>query len=31
VVSNVNKMNLKYAEAKPVLEAGLARVVGGIL
>ncbi len=31
IVSNVDKMNLKYAEAKPALEDGLAKVIGGIL
>ncbi|WP_436877853.1 complement resistance protein TraT [Siccibacter turicensis] len=31
VVSNANKVNLKFEEAKPVLEAQLARSVAGIL
>ncbi|EGZ7032796.1 complement resistance protein TraT, partial [Cronobacter sakazakii] len=31
VVSNANKVNLKFEEAKPVLEAQLAKSVAGIL
>lgn len=31
VVSNVDKMNLKFAEAKPALEDGLVKVMSGIL
>ena len=31
VVSNANKVNLKFEEAKPVLEAQLAKSVAGIM
>jgi len=31
VVSNANKVNLKFAEAKPVLEAQLAKFIAGIM
>jgi hypothetical protein len=31
VVSNANKVNLKFEEAKPVLEAQLAKSIAGIL
>ncbi|CZW98072.1 Enterobacterial TraT complement resistance protein [Enterobacter hormaechei] len=31
VVSNANKVNLKFEEAKPVLEAQLAKSIAGIM